>query len=103
MDMPSVLVSREPSTRPSASPSHRRGRLGVAELHGNLTKAQRTRPWKDSAEGLSRFWWQQISRRAGLDVDDITHVISFDVPNVPDDYVIASAALLVQKRGRCVC
>src|SRR5262249_51948280 len=23
----------------------------------------------------------------GLDVDHITHVISFDVPNVPDDYV----------------
>jgi ATP-dependent RNA helicase RhlE len=59
----------------------------VAELHSNLTQPQRNK----AMEGFRRGDFQvlvatNIAAR-GIDVDHITHVISFDVPNVPDDYV----------------
>jgi ATP-dependent RNA helicase RhlE len=59
----------------------------VAELHSNLTQPQRNR----AMEGFRRGDFQvlvatNIAAR-GLDVDHITHVISFDVPSVPDDYI----------------
>ncbi|MCC6419078.1 MAG: DEAD/DEAH box helicase [Gemmataceae bacterium] len=59
----------------------------VAELHSNLTQPQRNR----AMEGFRRGDYQvmvatNIAAR-GLDVEHITHVISFDVPAVPDDYV----------------
>ena len=61
--------------------------FAVTELHSNLTQPQRNR----AMEGFRRGDFQvlvatNIAAR-GLDVDHITHVISFDVPNVPDDYV----------------
>ena len=59
----------------------------MAELHSNLTQPQRNR----AMEGFRRGDFQvlvatNIAAR-GLDVEHITHVISFDVPTVPDDYV----------------
>jgi ATP-dependent RNA helicase RhlE len=61
--------------------------FAVAELHSNLTQPQRNK----AMEGFRRGDYQvmvatNIAAR-GLDVEHITHVISFDVPNVPDDYV----------------
>jgi ATP-dependent RNA helicase RhlE len=88
MDMPSVLVF----TRTKHSAKRLARAIGVdgfsvTELHGNLTQGQRTR----AMEGFRRGDFQvlvatNIASR-GLDVDHITHVISFDVPNVPEDYV----------------
>jgi ATP-dependent RNA helicase RhlE len=59
----------------------------VTELHSNLTQPQRNR----AMEGFRRGDYQvmvatNIAAR-GLDVDNITHVISHDVPTVPEDYV----------------
>ncbi len=87
-DMPSVLVF----TRTKAS-ARRLARaiagdgFAVSELHSNLTQPQRNR----AMEGFRRGDFQvlvatNIAAR-GLDVDHITHVISFDVPTVPDDYI----------------
>jgi ATP-dependent RNA helicase RhlE len=61
--------------------------FSVTELHSNLTQPQRTK----AMEGFRRGDFQvlvatNIAAR-GLDVDHITHVISHDVPNVPDEYV----------------
>src|SRR5262249_53564078 len=57
------------------------------ELHSNLTQPQRNR----AMEGFRRGDFQvlvatNIAAR-GLDVDHITHVISFDVPHIPDEYI----------------
>lgn len=87
-EMPSVLIftrtkqSARRLTRTIATDG-----FAVAELHSNLTQPQRTR----AMEGFRRGDFQvlvatNIAAR-GLDVDHITHVISFDVPNVPDDYI----------------
>src|SRR5262249_18564404 len=53
----------------------------------NLPQAQRSR----AREGFRRGDFQVLvatnSAARGLDVDHITHVVSFDVPTVPDDYI----------------
>ena len=86
--MPSVLVftRTKQSARRLARAIAADG-FAVAELHSNLTQPQRNR----AMEGFRRGDFQvlvatNIAAR-GLDVDHITHVISFDVPDVPDDYV----------------
>lgn len=87
-EMPSVLVftrtkrSAHKLTRIIAEDGFR-----VAELHGDRTQGQRSR----AMEGFRRGEYQvlvatNIAAR-GLDVDHITHVISYDVPDVPEDYV----------------
>lgn len=87
-DMPSVLVftrtkhAARKLTRIIAADGFK-----VAELHGNRTQGQRTR----AMEGFRRGDYQvmvatNIAAR-GLDVDHITHVISYDVPHVPEDYI----------------
>jgi ATP-dependent RNA helicase RhlE len=87
-EMPSVLVF----TRTKQSARRLARTIGadgfaVTELHSDLSQPQRNR----AMEGFRRGDFQvlvatNIAAR-GLDVDHITHVISFDVPRVPDDYV----------------
>jgi ATP-dependent RNA helicase RhlE len=88
MDMPSVLVF----TRTKVS-ARRLARViatdgfAVAELHSNLTQPQRNRAMDGFRRGDFQVLVATNIAARGLDVDHITHVISVDVPNVPDDYV----------------
>jgi ATP-dependent RNA helicase RhlE len=59
----------------------------VAELHSNLSQAQRTRAMEGFRRGDFQVMVATNIAARGLDVDHITHVISFDVPHVPEDYV----------------
>jgi len=87
-EMPSVLVFTR--TKQSAKRLARTidaDGFTVTELHANLTQGQRVR----AMEGFRRQMFQvmvatNIAAR-GLDVTHITHVISYDVPHVPDDYL----------------
>jgi ATP-dependent RNA helicase RhlE len=87
-EMPSVLVfTRTKQWAKRLTRSIAADGFTVTELHSNRTQAQRTR----AMEGFRRGEFQvlvatNIAAR-GLDVDHITHVISFDVPHVPDDYI----------------
>ena len=87
-EMPSVLVfTRTKSSARRLAKTIAADGFAVTELHSNLTQAQRTR----AMDGFRREDFQvmvatNIAAR-GLDVTHITHVISFDVPHVPDDYV----------------
>jgi ATP-dependent RNA helicase RhlE len=87
-DMPSVLVFTR--TRRSA----RRLARGIAadgftvgELHSDLTQPQRTRSMEAFRRGSMQILVATNIAARGVDVDHITHVISFDVPSNPDDYV----------------
>jgi ATP-dependent RNA helicase RhlE len=87
-EMPSVLVftRTKMSARRLARAIAADG-FSVTELHSNLTQPQRNR----AMEGFRRGDFQvlvatNIAAR-GLDVEHITHVISVDVPAVPEDYV----------------
>jgi ATP-dependent RNA helicase RhlE len=88
MDMPSVLLfTRTKHSAKRLSKTIAADGFAVTELHSNRTQSQRTK----SMEGFRRGDFQvmvatNIAAR-GLDVDHITHVISYDVPDVPDDYV----------------
>ncbi|MBL8795765.1 MAG: DEAD/DEAH box helicase [Planctomycetia bacterium] len=88
MDMPSVLVF----TRTKMM-ARRLARIiagdgfSVAELHSNLTQPQRNRAMDGFRRGDFQVLVATNIAARGLDVDHITHVISHDVPNVPDDYV----------------
>src|SRR5438876_4100520 len=86
--MPSVLVftRTKQAARRLARTTAAHG-FAVTQLHSNLPQPQRNR----AMEGFRRGDFQvlvatNIAAR-GLDVTHITHVISYDVPNVPDDYV----------------
>jgi ATP-dependent RNA helicase RhlE len=87
-EMPSVLVfTRTKLAARRLARTIAADGFAVTELHSNLSQPQRNR----AMEGFRRGDYQvlvatNIAAR-GLDVDHITHVISFDVPNVPDDYV----------------
>ena len=60
---------------------------GVAVLHGNRSQSQRTRAL-DSFRGKKiRLMVATDIAGRGIDVDGITHVFNFDLPNVPEDYV----------------
>src|SRR5438270_7939996 len=87
-EMPSVLVfTRTKQSAKRLARAIAADGFSVSELHSNLTQPQRNR----AMEGFRRGDFQvlvatNIAAR-GLDVDHITHVISFDVPNMPDDYI----------------
>src|SRR5205085_8322255 len=88
MDMPSVLVFTR--TRRSARRLARAigaDGFAVAELHSDLTQPQRNRAMEGFRRGDFQVLVATNLAARGLDVEHITHVISFDVPDVPDDYV----------------
>ncbi len=64
----------------------RRGH-SVAALHGNRTQSQRERALRDLRRGRVQILVATDIASRGIDVDDITHVINFDVPGTPEDYV----------------
>jgi len=64
----------------------RRGH-SVASIHGNRSQSQRERALSDLRRGrVSVLVATDIASR-GIDVEGITHVINFDVPHTPEDYV----------------
>jgi ATP-dependent RNA helicase RhlE len=64
-------------------------RLGhsVAALHGDRTQGQRERALADLKRGRVQVLVATDIASRGIDVDDITHVVNYDVPHTPEDYV----------------
>ncbi len=88
MNMPSVLVfTRTKHSAKRLARAIAADGFAVAELHGNLSQAQRNRAMDGFRRGDFQVLVATNLASRGLDVDHITHVISFDVPNVPDDYL----------------
>jgi len=87
-EMPSVLVFTR--TRRSARRLARAiaaDGFAVGELHSDLTQPQRNRAMQGFRRGDYQVLVATNLAARGLDVEHITHVISVDVPAVPDDYV----------------
>jgi len=59
----------------------RRG-VNAERIHGNRSQAQRTRVLAAFKAGRIRVL---VAR--GIDVTGLSHVVNFDVPHVPDDYI----------------
>jgi ATP-dependent RNA helicase RhlE len=87
-EMPSVLVfTRTKNSARRLARTIAGDGFAVAELHSNLSQPQRTRAMEGFRRGDFQVMVATNIAARGLDVDHITHVISFDVPHVPEDYV----------------
>jgi ATP-dependent RNA helicase DeaD len=59
----------------------------VGRLHGGLSQSQRNRSMEDFRRNRYRILVATDVAARGLDVDHIKHVINYDLPSVPEDYV----------------
>jgi ATP-dependent RNA helicase RhlE len=62
-------------------------RIGAVAIHGNKSQNARERALSSFKEGTTRVLVATDIAARGLDVDGISHVINYDLPNVPESYV----------------
>ncbi|VAX11901.1 ATP-dependent RNA helicase RhlE [hydrothermal vent metagenome] len=61
--------------------------LTAAAIHGNKSQGARTRALADFKNGKVRVLVATDIAARGLDIDQLPHVVNFELPNVPEDYV----------------
>ena len=61
--------------------------IEAAAIHGNKNQSQRERALAGFRGGDIRVLVATDIAARGIDVDDVSHVINFDLPNVPESYV----------------
>jgi ATP-dependent RNA helicase RhlE len=64
-----------------------RAGLGAPAIHGNKSQSARERALGGFRKGTTRILVATDIAARGIDVDGVTHVINFDLPNVPESYV----------------
>ena len=64
-----------------------RGGVAAAAIHGNKSQSARERALEDFRRGRARVLVATDIAARGIDIDGVTHVINFEVPNVPESYV----------------
>ncbi|MBI2933458.1 MAG: DEAD/DEAH box helicase [Planctomycetes bacterium] len=64
-----------------------RERLHADAIHGNKGQTAREKALDDFKRGACRVLVATDIASRGIDVDDVTHVINFDLPDVPENYV----------------
>jgi ATP-dependent RNA helicase RhlE len=65
------------------------GKDGIAPLaiHGNKSQARARARWPSSRTARCRCWWPPTSPRAASTSKQLPHVVNYELPNVPEDYV----------------
>ncbi len=61
--------------------------FGAAAIHGNKSQNARERALSAFRDGSLRLLVATDIAARGIDVDGVTHVINFDLPNIPESYV----------------
>ena len=61
--------------------------LSATAIHGNKSQAARTRALADFKQGRVRVLVATDIAARGLDIDQLPHVVNYELPNVPEDYV----------------
>ncbi|MCL6093285.1 MAG: DEAD/DEAH box helicase [Thermoleophilia bacterium] len=64
-----------------------RSGIKAAPIHSNRSQSQRQKALDDFKQGRVRVLVATDIVARGIDVDNISHVINFDMPNNPEDYV----------------
>ncbi|MBM3509697.1 MAG: DEAD/DEAH box helicase [Alphaproteobacteria bacterium] len=64
-----------------------RAKVAADAIHGNKSQSARQRALDGFRAGHVRVLVATDIASRGIDVDDISHVVNFDIPNVPEDYV----------------
>lgn len=69
----------------------------VAEaIHGNKSQSARTKALADFKSGALKVLVATDIAARGLDIDQLPHVVNFELPNVPEDYIHR-----IGRTGRC--
>ncbi len=61
--------------------------ITTAAIHGNKSQGARTKALSDFKEGKVRILVATDIAARGIDIDMLSHVVNFELPNVPEDYV----------------
>ncbi len=64
-----------------------RARISAEAIHGNKSQGARERALAGFKAGATRVLVATDIAARGLDIDAVTHVINFDLPDVPESYV----------------
>ena len=64
-----------------------KARVSAAAIHGNKSQGARTKALEGFRNGEVRVLVATDIAARGIDVDGVTHVINYDIPNVPETYV----------------
>ena len=62
-------------------------KITSAAIHGNKSQGARTKALDDFKAGSVRVLVATDIAARGIDIDQLPHVINFELPNVPEDYV----------------
>ena len=61
--------------------------ISAMALHGNKSQTARTQALGDFKSGALRALVATDIAARGIDIDDLPHVVNYEIPNVPEDYV----------------
>ena len=61
--------------------------ISAVPIHGNRSQPQRTRALADFKAGRTRILVATDIAARGLDIDQLPHVINYELPNIPEDYI----------------
>ena len=64
-----------------------RADIEAAAIHGNKSQSARTRALAGFKDGSVRVLVATDIAARGLDIDRLPHVVNYELPNVPEDYV----------------
>ncbi len=61
--------------------------IRTAAIHGNKSQGARTKALENFKKGVIKVLVATDIAARGLDIEQLPHVVNFDLPNVPEDYV----------------
>ena len=86
VDMSLIFVETKRTADLLQAQLERRGQ-SVGVLHGDLTQKERNAAMAAFVENHTKHLIATNVAARGLDIDDISHVINYDVPTTPDEYL----------------
>src|ERR1700712_5688622 len=61
--------------------------IGALAIHGNKGQSARTRALSEFKDGTLQVLVATDIAARGIDIDQLPHVVNYDLPNIPEDYV----------------
>ncbi len=65
----------------------RRANIASQAIHGNKSQNARQRALNDFKKGVIRILVATDIAARGIDIEELSHVINYDLPNIPETYV----------------
>ncbi|HEU5436783.1 MAG TPA: DEAD/DEAH box helicase, partial [Telluria sp.] len=61
--------------------------IGAMAIHGNKSQTARTKALAEFKDGSLQVLVATDIAARGIDIDQLPHVVNYDLPNIPEDYV----------------